>query len=324
MSLDTSPAPADLIDMPAGAQARIGAEITRFRHRLADTGLFTDEALARLIDETPREMVTICTMPENPPADLRWTAGEANGLDGAALVEAARRGRLWVSPRSAMARHPKYKAVFDQLMSDFSHATGLRVLTADAAVLISSAKMGIFFHVDPAETMLFHIRGNKTIYVYPPKQEHVTEQALEAILLKETLSDLPYDPAMEAGVEAVALQPGEAAFWPQHSPHRVVNGDNLNVSVSAEFSTPRSMLTNGVFYVNGRLRRSLGLKPTSRGAADVLKPAYLLAAKALKVLAPPKLNIEAQHERQFDVDLSAPHCIRWRDGFLPLEQRSAA
>jgi hypothetical protein len=313
-----------LVDLPEGARARLGHEITRFHHRLADSGLFTDEALARLIDETPRDMVTICTMPENPPPHLRWIAGEANGLDGAALVEAARRGRLWVSPRSAMTRHPRYKAVFDQLMSDFAKTTGLRVLTADAAVLISSARMGIFFHVDPAETMLFHVRGHKTIYVYPPKQEHVTEQALEAILLKETLSDLPYDAAMEAGVEAVAMNPGEAAFWPQHSPHRVVNGDDLNVSVSAEFSTPRSMLTNGVFYVNGRLRRVLRWNPTSRGTADVLKPAYLLAAKALKTLAPPKVNIEAQHTREFDVDLSAPHCVRWRPGFAPLEERAAA
>ena len=290
---------------------------------MEDSGLFTDQALGQLIDETPREMVTICTLPENPAPDLRWTAGEASGLTGAELVAAARRGRLWVSPRSAMTKHPRYRALFDLLMGDFSKATGLRVLTADAAVLISSARMGIFFHVDPAETMLFHVRGQKTIYVYPPKEEHVTEAALEAIMLKETLSDLPYDPAMEAGAVAVSLSPGEAAFWPQHSPHRVVNGDDLNVSVSAEFSTPRSMLTNGVFYVNGRLRRSVGLRLKSRGTSRVLQPAYLLASKALNLIAPPKQNAEAAHERQFDVDLSVPDCIRWREGFGTSHRKAA-
>ena len=117
------------------------------------------KALAKLIDETPREEVTICTMEPRPAPDLRWIAGNANGLDGAALIEAARRGRLWVSPRSAMTKHPTYAKVFDQLMGEFSKATGMRVLSADASVLISSADMGIFFHVDKAETMLWHIRG---------------------------------------------------------------------------------------------------------------------------------------------------------------------
>jgi hypothetical protein len=222
-----------------------------------------------------------------------------------------------VSPRSAMTKNPRYKAVFDRLMGEFAKATGISVLSADAAVLLSGPKMGIFFHVDPAETMLWHIRGTKTIYVYPPKEEHVTERALEAILLKETLSDLPYHPDMEKTVEAVALVPGEAAFWPMHSPHRVVNGDDLNVSISIEFSSPRSMLTNGVFYTNGRLRRSLGVKPTSRGTPAVLTPAYWAAAKAMRILAPIKTNVERSHERQFDVDLSAPGCVAWRPGYGP-------
>lgn len=304
-------------------RARVGREILRFNHRLADTGLFTDEALARLLDEHPRSETTICTMKENPPPDETWIAGEADGLSGAELVEAARRGALWVSPRSAMTRNPRYKAVFDQVMGDFSRATGLKILTADAAVLISGARMGIFFHVDPAETMLWHVRGTKTIHVYPPRQDYVTEEALEAILLKENLSDLPYRPAMEADAEALDLEPGEAVFWPQHSPHRVVNGPNLNVSVSVEFSTPRSALTNGVFYVNGVLRRRLGARPTSRGTPRALTPAYWAAAKALKVLSPPEVNVERNHQRQFDVDLSAPGCIRWREGFGPTVGRAA-
>lgn len=300
-----------------------GREVLKFKHRLEETGLFTDEALARLIDETPREMVTICTMRENPPPDELWIAGEAKDLDGAALVEAARKGALWVSPRSAMTRHPRYRPVFDQMMAEFSKATGVPVLAGgDAALLISSARMGIFFHVDPAETMLWHVRGHKTIHVYPPKEEHVTEAALEAILLKETLSDLPYSPQMEAGVQSVDLAPGEAAYWPLHSPHRVTNGDDLNVSVSVEFSTLRSRLTNGVFYTNGVLRRRLGLKPVSRRTPDVLKPAYFAAASLMKKVLP-QGTVERDHRRQFDVDLSAPGCVRWREGFGPAPAQAA-
>ena len=306
-----------IADWNRTAPRKTRTEIVRFNHRMAETGLYTDEALARLLDETPREEITICTMPPRPPADLRWIAGDAPGIDGAGLVEATRRGRLWVSPRSAMTKHPTYRKVFNQLMGEFSKATGQRVLSADAAVLISSANMGIFFHVDPAETMLWHIRGTKTMLVYPPKEEIVTELALEAILLKETLSDLPWRPEMESQAVSVTLKGGEAVSWPIHSPHRVLNGDDLNVSMSVEFSTPRSMLTNGVFYTNGILRRRAGMNPTSRGTADILKPAYWAASRAIKALAPPKNNVERAHDRRFDVDLSAPWCIKWRPGYEP-------
>lgn len=292
-------------------------EILRFNHRLEDTGLFTDEALARLLDEHPRDEVTICTMRPNPPADQPWIAGEARTLSGAELVEAARKGALWVSPRSAMTKNPRYKVVFDRLMKEFSRETGLPHLTADAAVLISSPNMGIFFHVDPAETMLWHVRGHKTIHVYPPRQEIVTEAALEAILMKENLSDLPWSGSFEDHGQPVRLEPGQGAFWPQHSPHRVVNGDDLNVSISVEFSSPQSMLTNSVFYTHGRLRRAAGWAPKSRGPLQALAPAYLLAAKALKTWAPPANNVERAHLRRFDVDLSAPGCIRWREGMAP-------
>jgi hypothetical protein len=307
-----------------GQAATAGREITRFNHRLAETGLFTDEALARLLDTFPRDQVTICTMRDNPPPDERWIAGEAKRLSGADLVYAARHGKLWVSPRSAMTRAPAYAKVFGQLMKEFSDETGIRVLSADAAILLSAPRMGIFFHVDPAETMLWHIRGTKTVSVYPPREDFVTEAALEAILMKETLSDLPYRPQMEAEAEAVRLIPGQAVYWPMHSPHRVVNGADLNVSVSVEFSSPRSMLTNGVFYTHAVLRRRLGWQGRSRGAPDALKPAYWLAARALKKLAAPKANAESSHQRQFDVDLSMPDCVRWRPGFGPGTRKAAA
>jgi hypothetical protein len=301
-----------------GADPRtVKDEIVRFNHRLADTGLFTDDALAKLIDAFPRDEITVCTMAPNPRPDVRWIAGEAGGLDGAGLVEAAKRGKLWVSPRSAMIRHPTYKRVFDRMMADFARATGTTILNADASVLISAADMGIFFHVDPAETMLWHVRGHKQILVYPPREEIVTEQALEAILLKETLSDLPWREEMEALAVPVDLAPGEAVSWPIHSPHRVLNGSDLNVSVSIEYSTPRSMMTNGVFYTNGTLRRRAGLNPISRGTPDVLKPAYWAAARALKLANRNKATVERGHQRQFDVDLSAPDCIRWRPGYGP-------
>ena len=84
------------------------------------------------------------------------------------------------------------------------------------------------------------------------------------------------------------------------------------------------MLTNGVFYVNGVMRRKLGAAPVTRGTPAALKPAYWAASKVLRKLNEGKSTVERSHERQFDVDLSAEHCIRWREGYGPTATKRAA
>ena len=293
--------------------------VVTFRHGLADTGLFTDESLARMIDAHPRHMLDVCTMRRNPPPNERWVAGEAGDLTGAELVEAVRRGSLWVSLRQGMNEHAQ--PVLDRAMREFAGESGAKVLSTKASILISGPEMGIFFHVDTSETMLWHVRGHKTMLVYPPEEAFCPEEALEAILHKETLSDAPWRPEMEAHVRRVPLGPGDGAHWELNAPHRVLNGPDLNVSVSLEYATPRSRSVNGTYWFNGFLRRRLGLNLSSRRTPAALRPVWWAASVAAKRLfADRTRNAECNHERRFDVDLSQPDAIRWRPGFGPLEE----
>jgi hypothetical protein len=299
-----------------------GEAIVRFNHRLAETGLFSDAALAALIDRHSAAQTDICTMKRNPPPGETWIAGEARGMKGADLVRAVKKGDLWVSCRGAMASDPEYRPVFDEMIAAFGKAIGMPILSANASVLISGPRMGIFFHCDPTETMLWHVRGTKTINLYPRTDDYIPEQRMEAILLKENLADAPWRDEMAAGATPVALKPGDAVCWPLHGPHNVINGPDMNVSVSVEYATPASAMTNGVLYVNGVLRRTLGLDLSYAGTPAPLRPVYWAAAKALRTFAPPKHNAERAHVRQFDVDLGAPGCIRWREGFGPAKART--
>ena len=193
---------------PQTAASRYGRDVVRFNHRLAETGLFSDAALARLIERHPRGSRDICTMGENPPPGETWIAGEAEGLSGAELLQAVRTGALWVSCRGAMASDPEYRPVFDRLLKDFSSAAGARILSANASVLISGPRMGIYFHCDPTETMLWHVRGTKTINIYPRTDDYITEARMEAILLKENLADAPWRDEMAAGAHPGDAEPG--------------------------------------------------------------------------------------------------------------------
>jgi hypothetical protein len=313
-----------LTDWTPEKRAAYGREIVRFKNRVAETGLFTDEALAQLIDEQPRNALDICTMRKNPPPGETWIAGEAKGLNGAEILEAVKRGALWVSARRALATNPRYRPIFEGMVEEFSQASGMRILSASASVLMSGPNMGIFFHCDPAETMLWHVRGTKQLNIYPRTDDYIPEQSMEAILLKENLSEAPWRDEMASGATPIHMQPGDSVCWPLHGPHNVLNGPDLNVSVSVEYSTPQSALTNGVIYTNGWMRRRLGLNGSLAKTPKALRPAWWAAARALKVIAPPKHNAETAHVRQFDVDLSAPDCLRWREGYAaPAEARAA-
>jgi hypothetical protein len=308
-----------LPDLSPAQRRRAGREILKFHHRLDETGLFSDAALARLIDETPRDRLSVRTTSHS--ATEAWIAGEARDMSGAELVAAARKGRLWiVVPAGGNIR---YGRVFTRLMDEFAQAMGLKVLDAEAEVVIASPRMGAAFHVDSAETMVLHVRGLETVQVHPPGGPLLGDRRLEAILRDEASADLPPDRSLEEGATPVVLQAGEAAWWPLHSPHRAMNGEGLNVSVNVTFASPRSRRLNGVVYTNSVLRRRLGLKPVSSRTPGLLQPAYLAAARLLQTLTPHH-DAAPQPTPRFEVDLNAPGCIRWRKGERPRVTRAAA
>ncbi|HEX5378050.1 MAG TPA: hypothetical protein VFW47_05725 [Phenylobacterium sp.] len=307
-----------LPDLTPAQRRRAGREVLKFHHRLDETGLFSDAALARLIDETGRDRLVIRTV--GTSAAEPWIAGEAGDQNGAALVAAARKGRLCIV--APVAGNIRYCRVFARLMDEFAHAMGLKVLDAEAQVVIASPRMGAAFHVDSAETMVLHVRGGETVQVCPPRGPGLGERRLEAIVREEAPADLPADRRLAADATPVVLQPGEAAWWPLHSPHRTVNGEGLNVSVTVTFASPSSRRANGVVYTNGFLRRRFGLRPVSSRTPGLLQPAYLAAARLLQSLRP-QVVAAARPAPRFEVDLDAPGCIRWRKGERPRPRRAA-
>ena len=301
-------------------------EIVTFQNRLEETGLFSDEALARLLDRHPRGSLDVLTMGRDKTDRKSWAAGDYEGLSGAELIEAARRGRLWINVRHAMDEDAEYKRVFDRLLREFQAQTGgPKVLKAMGGILISSPNAQVFYHCDRTDTMLWHVRGEKTMYVWPAADPFLTEADYEALILKETLEDIPYDPRFDAHAVAVPMTPGSSVAWPLHGPHRVVNGNSLNVSVTIEYSTADCVMTNAVYFTHAVLRRRLGLHARSRSVPGALKPAYLAASRLLQPLAP-RSNAFKAHGRKFDVDPSAPDCVRWKPGFEPAAEpvRAAA
>lgn len=237
-------------------------EVMTFRHKLEETGLFSDEALIDLLERHPSHMLDVCTMgaTDDPLYPNRFRTGDFRDVPAADILAAAKAGRIWVNVRQAMNVHEDYKAVLDKMYGGLAEATGGRVFNAKGGILISSPVARVPYHFDKTEVVLWHVRGQKTVYVWPVDQTFIPDTAHESKLTNMLDDDLPYTAEFEDHATVLRLQPGQGASWPLNSPHRVDN-ETFCVSVTTEFSTSESGTKNAAMITNAVLRRYFGMNP---------------------------------------------------------------
>lgn len=284
------------------------------RHGLADeanrAALFSDAALAALIDAHPPHLIDVLTMGETFEDRASQRAGATGGLSGAQLIEAVRTGRIWINLKRAMNEHRAYRAV----LTDMFHALarlnpGFAPGGVTGGILISSPNAFAFYHADTTETALWHVRGDKRLYVYPPRAPYLSETAYESVVLDGAGEVLPYEPAWDADAVTVEMSPGALVSWAHGSPHRIVNGPNLNVTVTTDFLTWEGRARRDAFFVNAVARRYFGAKPSYVAPQGVRAATAMLQAAALKRLARAK-QPRVRRFDHFEVDLKAPRCVR--------------
>ena len=237
-------------------------EIITFGHDLESTGLFSDEALLELLRKHPSDQLDVCSMSDDsdPEYPNQFMTGDFRHVDMEVVLEAAKAGRIWVNVRQAMNLHPEYKAVLDQMYGGLAEKTGMKTVNAKGGILISSPISQTPYHFDKTETILWHVRGQKRVYIYPLTQKYISDEAYEAIITNYLVDDLPYDTSFDQDAVIIDLQPGQAATWPLNAPHRVDN-TSYCVSVTTEYSTRESGIKNANMIANAALRSKFGAKP---------------------------------------------------------------
>ncbi len=253
--------------------ALFGKDILTVYHKLEETGLFSDEALADLLDKHPSEKLDVCTMGHDHPLyPNKFRTGDHRDVSGKDLIEAAQAGAVWINMRQAMNVHPEYKAVLDEMYGSIAAITGEPTFNARGGILISSPVAKVPYHCDQTETILWHVRGKKRIYLYPPTEEFLPEEAYQSIITQDREDDIPYTADMDKHARVFDLEPGEMISWRLNAPHRVDNSAYC-VSVTTEYSTRESAFKNSVMYTNAVLRQRFGVK--SRWAASSMPEKYI-------------------------------------------------
>lgn len=236
------------------------------QHRLADLDLFSDASLADLIDHHPRSLLEIFAPDRGSRGEEGWKAVAIGDATGREVLTAVERGRLWVLVSHVHESHPRFAELREQLVSELDCVIpGFSGQTMSVTVLVSSPTATVPYHLDGIPNLLWHIRGEKRAWLYPPDEdEFVDPRAVEDIVVGESPEYLPYDPTFERAAQAIRLSSGQVLAFPHYAPHRVENLSGLNVSLNTDVHTLRTERRNFVRMANRYFSRRLHLPVHAR------------------------------------------------------------
>lgn len=269
-----------------------------------------DGPLAALLDRYPADLIDVNHYEYDAAGQVTMMAGERGQASGAELLEAVRKGRMWINLRGIEDVWPEFWQAASDAFGDIASAyENMQAVKRAGQLIISSPGTRVPYHFDASGVVLFHMRGIKRMFVYPSDATHLPEQAMENIVARRTTEELPYNLGFEDNAEVFELHAGEALAWPLYAPHRVENVEGLCVSLSMEYQTWESRMRTGTLYTHAFVRER-GLKPAPMHRLSRLALALRwMASVPLRRLQVMGNNI-AKIPRQFVVDATAETGMR--------------
>lgn len=283
--------PATRFRWPKDMRKNLGKETFQASHNAHHLEQFSDAKLAELLDLYPREKLGIYRFPSHDKSAQKAEHGCAPTLSGAEIMETVRKGQIWLNLRAVNKELPEYEALAETIFGQLKEASGTATFKEDVGVLISSPNIHVHYHLDIPLVCLVQLRGEKKVSIYPRRAPFVEPDQISDFALRRQDEQMTYSERFEAAANVVSLEPGLAVTWPQTAPHRVQNGDSLNVSLSCEFMTGEGILKANALHTNASLRnKNRQAQPfpekvnlstlTKAGAARVLKKVSPLPEKA--------------------------------------------
>lgn len=268
-----------LFDWPD--DCRPGSGVLRVRHRLLESGLFSDEKLVELFDTHEPEDLVVCRMGEDHGKPDEFQFGSRGELSAEELLDAVKKGRLWLNILYLPRHHAPFRELIESLYSELAtKIPGFRVVYTNANLLVSSPQAQVFYHADAPLNMLWHLRGRKRVWVYPGDERFAPREWVEKIFTRESDDDLPYDREFDQFSTPYDLDSGDMLTWPQNVPHRVENLEGLCVSLTTEHYTPEAMKKRMTYLSNRYLRKWFGLPTTG---VDLDTPVAMLKRTAFRI-----------------------------------------
>ena len=287
------------------------------RHRYHEREMFEPDTLKRLLDDYPRRHLQAYTMGTDPARREDWRQVDiADGTSGEALWRAVERGRLWLNLVHIEKNRAEYRELIDAMYAHLGERCPHlgRPRGTHSALLISSPGAQVYYHLDAEPNMLWHLRGEKDVWLYPAMDPRLVPQDhLEDIYAGEIGENLPWRPEFDELAERYRLHPGDAASWPHNGPHRIVNVD-MNVSLATSYYTPHVYRRQYVQLANRFLLRNLGVQRRGMREHGVVPALKRGTYRVLNKLRPfPRRERSASYVTDLQLDPDAPLGLRHLD-----------
>ncbi len=245
-----------------------GRHPIKLRHTLHSSPLFSMDGLAELIDRYPRQFYMLVHM-GGTGGKRFWREGDIAGMPGRKVIEAIAQGRLWLNLRCTDQVDQRYARVLELMFGEIGeHVTDHDAFpTRSFGILISSPGAQVYYHCDLPNQSLWQVAGRKKVYVYPVTHPFLRGEDLERIAIYEVEVDMPFSEWFDQYAYTYDLEPGEMLHWPLNSPHRIINYDCINVSITTEYWAQEAIMRQRLNLANGAMRYRLGYTPKSRATS---------------------------------------------------------
>jgi hypothetical protein len=298
-----------LVHLAQESRGEFGRRPLLATHDLENHELFGDDALAEFLDGFPRRHLYALTMGADLTRPDENRLAVHDGVSGKELLRAVRNGKLWLNVTRVDRADADYRRLISQLYEQIAaQVPGFEPIASQGTLLISSPHALVYYHADAPASALWHIRGRKRIWIYPALDERfASRDFLEDIFAGVRHEYLPYRHEFDDHAEQFDLEPGQWISWPQNAPHRVTNLDSVNVSLSTEYFTKRSLQRQRVYMANRFFRTRFGAR---LGATE---SGFIPATKTFVHRIAYKLGWDRvqyrSHDPAYRVDADAPNGV---------------
>ena len=240
-------------------------------HNLNKTEVLSIDSLSQIIPSLPKEQV----MFSKGLADLNENFDRAhidkkNNLSLKETIEQLKTHSSYIMVRSPETS-PALQSTFQGLKDDVSKlcdrkGIGTELYEPMLYLFIASPSVKTPFHIDRYSTLLFQLRGSKTIAVY----EQFNDKVVPAVVRESFVDHSELRPSWKNETDHLAQKfeftPGQMLHIPFIAPHYVENGhQDISISLSIIFRTNESQNWLKAMTVNNRLRSKLKLNPSPIG-----------------------------------------------------------
>lgn len=303
------------IDWSAADYAAFGRKNQLFSHRYHELPLFQKEHLIHVLDTYPREWLQAFTMGPDPTIRSDWQSVDIHpDTSGAEIWQAVEKGSLWLNLIFLQKYSPDYADLVEGMYAYVSeHCPHLGGPKASfTTLLISSPSAQVYYHMDQSPNMLWHMSGQKKLWVYPAMDLRLVPQNfLEEIYSGEVSEFLPYKREFDELAEQFLLTPGTVVSWPHNAPHRIENL-TMNVSLTTSYQAPLENRRALVQKANRYLLRNLGIKNRSIEEVGIRPSIKRFSYRVINKLKPfkPTKHPHDDYVTDLQIDPTAPNGVR--------------